>query len=189
MSDNRFTRRYLLRRGDRKNLDQVYIDNRKVEYDYKWAAILSSFVNFFGGCLKNGFPVVVKRLWYSAWAFYPFFFVRGNIQAKTAIQVLNHERIHIRQQRELHIVFSIPLIILSFWYAGLLVFVPFVPTLFYLVDFVRVWNKYVLFAKQIRVYSASDLRKLTCFETEANNCMLNADYLLHRKFFSFLNYR
>ena len=85
MSDNRRAKRLLLRRGATKDKVQVYADNLGNEYDYKWVARLSSFYNLIMGCFRNGFPIVVPKLWYSAWAFYPFFFVKRDLKVKDPI--------------------------------------------------------------------------------------------------------
>lgn len=204
-SENRFVKRFLLRRGERKYEHTVYSDNIGVEYDYKWVAALSSFCNVFMGCLKNGFPVVVPWLWYPAWAFYPFFLIRGNLNAgvNDVIAILGHERIHVRQQRDLHIMFSLPLIGIALfgevlgWFNPLylLIVVPFVPTIFYGIDMLRAWfylwdrnttrevieelDSSITFAK-VRAY--------TCFEREATSHCLNEEYLKKRKFMAVLKY-
>lgn len=194
-SENRFVKRYLLRRGDRRFDRTVYSDNIGVEYDYKWVASASSFFNLLFGCLKNGFPVAVSKLWYPAWAFYPFFFVRKKLDASVegTIAVLNHERIHVRQQRDLHILFSLPLFCVSFvcelfgWFNPLyfLVFVPFVPTFFYFIEMVRVC---IVMRRNGRKITFSTVRENTCFERESISRATNADYLFERKFMAVLAY-
>jgi len=138
MGESRNLRRKLQRNPTKKNSYEIFTDNRGNEFDHQIAATLSSLLNFFGSCCKNGFPVVVPFLWYGAWAFYPFFFVRGYSTTQDPIALLNHERIHIRQQRDLHLWISIPLLVLSFWIPRLLWVVPFVPTIFYMVELLRV---------------------------------------------------
>ena len=198
-SENRKIRRHhltMLRkgRGLRKNIGETYRDNRGIEYDYKFIAKLSSLYNFICGCLGNGFPVVIPKLWYLAWAFYPFFFVRKDLQVKDARVVLNHERIHIRQQRDLHLCVSLPIIAL--WIVGsltgkfdaswLVPFVPFIPTIFYIVDLVNTWRK--LLVKEEPDLTLFKVRMNTCFEREAIINQHNMDYILNRKFMDVLKY-
>jgi hypothetical protein len=184
MKLNRYERRHLLHTKDSHT---VYGDNLGNEYDYKWIAQLSSFYNMFSGMLRNGFPIVVKHLWYSAWAFYPFFFVRADMNVPDPLVVLNHERIHVRQQRELHIVFSTPLILISFWQPLLWVIIPFIPTIFYYIDIIRVR---VMFRKSLPPdqLKFSELRKHTCFEAEAISRSTNMEYLYERKFFAVIHF-
>lgn len=181
-SDNRRTKRYLLRKGERKDLNQVYADNKGAEYSYKFIARIASFYNIIAGCLKNGFPVAVPALHYMAWAFYPFFFINKNIRVKDPVPILNHERIHIRQQREIHIFISLPLLVacLVFEQYDLIPLLIFIPTFLYLLDFVRVWIKYKT--------RFSEVRSLTCFEAEAISRATNTNYLFHRKPFAFIAY-
>lgn len=182
MRPNRYERRHTSSKEERI----IYLDNVGNEYPYKFLAKMSSFTNLFFGMLKNGFPVVVKNMKYSAWAFYPFFFLRADL-TEDPLTVMNHERIHIRQQRELHIVFSLPLIFCSFWAPWVLWVVPFVPTLFYYLDVLRVL---IMFGGKIKdtYKSFENIRKFTCFETEAVSKSPNLDYLQNRKFFSFIHY-
>lgn len=190
---SRRERRTLLRRGERKHLATEYTDNLGNVYDYKWVARIGSFFNLFFGCLRNGFPIAVPLLWYPAWAFYPFFLIRRNLRVKDPIPILNHERIHIRQQRDLHIVISFPLLVLSLfawlnsWFNPLflLVVVPFIPTLAYMLDFVVTWLKYVIKREN---YTITKIRENTCFEREAISKCLNADYILERRFFAVIAY-
>lgn len=197
MSDERRVRRYLLNRAKKGRLrkgeaEKLYSDNKGNEYQYKWMAKLSSFFNIVGGCFKNGFPIAVPKLWYTAWAFYPFFFVRKDLKVKDPIPVLNHERIHIRQQRDIHLTISLPLIVLCGfaelfgWFNPiyLLCSVLFIPTILYGFEMLRSWwclrgNDSVTFNK---------VRENTCFERESISRAPNADYLLHRKFWAVLAY-
>lgn len=181
MRVNRYERRHTLKTEGRRT---VYLDNKGFEYDYKFIAQLSSFHNMVFGMLKNGFPVVVPRLWYQAWAFYPFFFVRKNI-SEDALTVLNHERIHVRQQRDIHLVFGLPLIVWSFWVPALWVIIPFVPMVFYYLDILRVL---IMFRKTLPNRKFDTLRKLTCFEAEAISRSTNLQYLYNRKFFAIVDY-
>lgn len=180
----RYERRLLLRKGGRRNEKTSFADNIGTEYDFLWAAKGSSFLNILMGCLKNGFPVAVSKLWYAAWAFYPFFFVRKDLKVEDPIAVLNHERIHVRQQRELHMTLSLPLLICALWSAKVLIFVPFVPTIIYFAELLRVYIKY----HQLRNKGLNALREQTCFEREAISRSTNALYLHRRKFFAFLAY-
>lgn len=181
----RFERRLLLRRGGRKDEAEFYTDNRGQDYEYKFVANLSSFVNFFGSCLKNGFPVVTNKLWYAAWAFYPFFFIRPS--TRDAVYVLNHERIHIRQQREIFLYIGIPLFILSIFVGIPLVLLPFLPTFLYLCDFIRSYVYMVLKMRTFKI-SGNAIRQFTCFEKEAERHAPNLHYLLYRKPFSNLKF-
>lgn len=179
-----------LRKGE---TESYYLDNRGIEYEYKWVAKVSSFWNIVEGCFKNGFPIVVPRLWYTAWAFYPFFFVRKNLQIKDPIPVLNHERIHVRQQRDIHLLISLPLIILCGvaellgWFNPIYVLslVPFIPTLVYGLEMLRSWSTLSCGDAPI---TFNRVRENTCFERESISRATNADYLLKRKFWAVLAY-
>lgn len=198
MSDERRARRILLTRAKKGRLrkgetESYFVDNKGIEYPYKWEAKLSSFDNIVMGCFKNGFPIVVPKLWYTAWAFYPFFFIRKDLKVEDPIPVLNHERIHVRQQRDIHLTMSLPLVILCGfaelfgWFNPiyLLCSVPFIPTILYgfemLRSFHNLWeaNSPITFNK---------VRENTCFERESISRASNADYLLHRKFWGVLAY-
>lgn len=198
MSDARRAKRILLNRAKkgrlRKGETESYVDNRGIEYPYKWEAKLSSFFNIMGGCFKNGFPIVVPKLWYTAWAFYPFFFVRKDLKVKDPISVLNHERIHVRQQRDIHLTISLPLIILCGfaelfgWFNPiyLLCSVPFIPTLVYGLEMLRSWRNLIIMNNNAKGFHS--VRENTCFERESISRAPNADYLLHRKFWAVLAY-
>lgn len=208
MSDERRARRILLSRAKKGKLrkgktENYYVDNKGIEYRYKWEAKLSSLYNIIWGCFKNGFPIVVPKLWYAAWAFYPFFFVHRNLKVKDPISVLNHERIHIRQQRDIHLTISIPLIILCGfaelfgWFNPiyLLCSVPFIPTIVYgfeiLRSFYNLWdrnNTRKVIDKLDSSITFNKVRENTCFERESISRAPNADYLLHRKFWAVLAY-
>lgn len=205
MSTNRREKRYLLHRAKKGRLRKgettmTYSDNIGIEYPYKWEARLSSFYNIVSGCLKNGFPVVVPKLWYEAWAFYPFFFIRRDLKVLDHIPILNHERIHIRQQRDIHLTISVPLIILFLLlelFAGFkpflfLCIVPFIPTAFYGLEMIRSWH-HLLIKKSIGDASEEkvtfhEVRENTCFEREAISHAPNAEYLFTRKFWAVLAY-
>lgn len=194
-SENRKIRRHLLtlskkgrlRKGETEN---YYVDNKNIEYPYKWEARLSSFYNVIMGCFKNGFPVVVPKLWYVAWAFYPFFFIRKDLKVEDPIPILNHERIHIRQQRDIHLLVSVPILIacmLSEWFGWfnvipVIISVPFVPTFFYGLEMIR------SFINRGMSGTFNDVRENTCFEREAISRSTNAEYLFHRKFWAVLAY-
>lgn len=208
MSDERRVRRILLTRAKKGRLrkgetENCYVDNKGIEYPYKWEAKLSSFFNIVGGCFKNGFPIVVSKLWYTAWAFYPFFFVRKNLKVKDPIPVFNHERIHVRQQRDIHLTISLPLIILCGfaelfgWFNPiyLLCSVPFIPTIVYGIEMLRTWYKLYTYNLDLRrkgyAWRSCEfnyVRENTCFERESISRAPNADYLLHRKFWAVLAY-
>ena len=174
-------RRLLLRRGVTKDQRMYYADNKGTEYESRFVAKCSSLYNIVMGCFKNGFPIVVKRLWYPSWAFYPFIFIRRDAGMENPTELLVHEGIHIRQQRDLHIVFSIPLLVLSFWVPEVLFIIPFVPSLFYMMEYLRCDFKY-------RPLPRREVRKKTCFEREANENCTNKEYLLFRRWFAFLHY-
>ena len=201
MSEQRRTKRLLLRRGATKDKFSVFADNKGNEYDYKWVAHVASFYNLIMGCFKNGFPVVVPRLIYDAWAFYPFFFVRRDIKVKDPISELNHERIHIRQQRDIHLTVSLPVLLLcwcSEWYGWfpvlpVLFIIPFIPTIFYGLEMLRSWRSMVLDNERYpnepqRKITFRTVRENTCFERESISRATNAKYLYHRKFWAVLAY-
>ena len=182
-SESRRIRRLLLRRGQRKNLENVYADNKGNEYKYKFIARMASFYNVIMGCFKNGFPIAVPHLHYLAWAFYPFFFVSRNLRVKAPIVILNHERIHIRQQRDIHLTFSVALTVLFIYLKQYdkIILLLFLPTVFYFIDCLRVAIKY-------RLTKFSDIRGRTSFEAEAISRASNTDYLYERKFWAVLAY-
>ena len=180
---SRYEERLLWRKGKRKYIDKEYRDNKGGFHSFRWESNFASLFYFLSGCFKNGFPICVKTFWYPAWAFYPVFIISARLDVEDARPILNHERIHIRQQRDLHIVFGIPLVILSFWYPILLVFIPFIPTIFYLFDVIRV----VLFQKR-NWKNFREIRSLTIYEMEANRYSYDFSYLERRKFFAVLNY-
>lgn len=198
-SENRRTKRLLLRLSKSGRLrtgdtEKVYLDNKGDEYPFAWIARVSSFFNIVGGCFKNGFPIAVPKLWYTAWAFYPFFFVRKNLCIKDPIPVLNHERIHVRQQRDIHLTISLPLIILcgfAEWFgwfniAYLLCVIPFIPTIVYGLEMIRSYRNLIL--NDVKDITFNSVRENTCFERESISRATNADYLLHRKFWAVLAY-
>ena len=198
MSENRRTRRYLELRAKKgrlgkKELGQTYADNKGIEYDYKWVAKVSSFYNIVMGCFKNGFPILVPRLWYVAWAFYPFFFVRKDLRVEDPVPILNHERIHVRQQRDIHLCVSLPLLILCAvaeflgWFNPALVLcsVPFIPSIFYGIEMLRSWSNLRKRGEEITI---NKVRENTCYEREAISRSTNADYLFERKFMAVLAY-
>lgn len=198
MSEERRVRRYLLRKSKKGKLStkdsrSVYYDNVGIEYEHEWVARCSSFCNFISGCLKNGFPISVKRLWYSAWAFYPFFFIRSKQYVKDPVPILNHERIHIRQQRDIHLMFSLPILfvcllaLIKEWFnpIGVMCLIPFMPTFFYGISWL---GSFVQLYKQKRNHSFKDIRENTCFEREAISRSTNTNYLFNRKFWAVLAY-
>ena len=198
-SEERRIRRRLLTRSKKGRLrtgekEQFYTDNIGLEYPYKWEAKLSSFYNVFMGCMRNGFPIAVSKLWYSAWAFYPFFFVRKNLKVKDPIPVLNHERIHVRQQWDIHITISLPILILlmimelfvGFIPIPYICCIPFIPTLLYGFEMLRTWA--TLKRMGIGHITFHKVRENTCFEREAVSRSTNAGYLHQRKFWAVLAY-
>lgn len=189
-----------LRKGE---TEKFYVDNRGAECRYKWEARLSSFYNIVMGCLKNGFPIVVPKLWYTAWAFYPFFFVRRDLKVEDPIPILNHERIHVRQQRDIHILISLPLLLLcgcAEWFGWfnpiyLLCSVPFIPTILYGFEMLRsylyLWrrnNTREVTEELDSSITFNKVREYTCFEREAISRATNAEYLFTRKFWAVLAY-
>lgn len=198
MSEERRIKRYLHRRYlkgklSQKDLGTTYSDNKGIEYDYKWTAKISSFYNITMGCFKNGFPIFVPRLWYNAWAFYPFFFIRKDLNVKNPIPILNHERIHVRQQRDIHLTISLPLIILcglAEWFGWfnpiyLLCSVPFIPTILYGLEMIRSYRNLLLGGSSV---TFNKVRENTCFERESISRSTNLDYLFTRKFWAVLAY-
>lgn len=192
-SETRRIKRYLMQHGKRGETTTTYADNLGHEYDYVWIAKFSSFCNVFSGCLRNGFPIVVKKLRYNAWAFYPFFFVRRDLKTDDPIAVLNHERIHVRQQYDIHMLISLPLLILcgvselfGWWnMTWVLPMLPFIPTIVYGLEMLRSWKNLSQFQKKP---TFNDVRENTCFEREAISRGPNANYLSTRKFFAVLAY-
>ena len=193
---NRRERRLLLRRGARKDERVTYLDNKGCEYDYKWVAKIASLFNVIIGCFHNGFPVVVPKLWYPAWAFYPFFFVRSDLRVADPIAVLNHERIHVRQQYDIHLLVGLPLLVFL-CYAEInnifnvipyLCTLPFIPTVLYMLNFGYAFILHRLIRRGKVYRSLQEIRSATCFEREAICHAPNADYLHTRKFLAVLKY-
>lgn len=151
------------------------------EYSSKIQAQVSSGIRLFLGCLQNGFPICIKRLHYKAWAFYPFFFMRSDMKGDPTL-IINHERIHCRQQMEIHLCISLPLAILfGIINPLLLILCPFVPTMLYYIDWLRCLIKY-------KGHDALFIRKQISFELEADTRSTNLCYLADRKWFAFLGY-
>jgi hypothetical protein len=99
--------------------------------------------------------IKTKKLWVTGLAFYPFIFLKPKNPSATLI---NHERIHLRQQLEM----------------GLLVFY-----VWYFTEYFFLWIKYRSKFKAYRNIS---------FEKEAFENEKNLDYLLTRKLWSFWKY-
>lgn len=197
MSEDRRIRRFLFRRYKkgllRSEVEKSYLDNKNVPYPYSWLAKVSSFFNVITGCFKNGFPIVVPKLWYLAWAFYPFFFVRKDLNDKNALFILNHERIHIRQQRDIHLTISVPLLLISIFLETLkgvnplliLCWVPFIPTLIYGFEMIHSWVH--LYRKNAKI-TFNSVRENTCFEKESIRHATDVSYLFRRKFWAVLSF-
>lgn len=179
----------------RKQIGTEYLDNAGTPYDYKWAAKISSLYNIFMGCLHNGFPVHAKKLWYEAWAFWPFFFVREDVKggSDVIIPILNHERIHCRQQWDAHVTISLPLAAyigyLEFmghsYVALLLLALPFIPTILYGLSMLRAVIELAIRGRKITL---TTIREETCFERESNMHQNDWLYLGQRKFWHVLAY-
>lgn len=185
--------RYLLRHGGRKNLDKGYVDVVGNYYDSRLAARLSSFLAIMAGCMRNGFPVVRRHMRYAGWAFWPFFFIHARTDEAAVKATINHERIHIRQQWDIHRLVSFPLLIVLAFVeitggsVPLLAYfvLPFVPTIMYGVDMLRV----LIFWKKSRGrITFMGLREGTCYETECRMHQLNDEYLKDRKFLAVLKH-
>ena len=172
-------------------IEQLYVDNKGIEYSNKMLARFSSFVNIIEGCFMRGFPLFVPWLPYNAWAFYPFFFVRShlNLDTQDVIKTLNHERIHVLQQRDIHLSISLPLMIffiiaeVNNWFNPLpyVLGVPFIPTIIYGMDLL-----YRMFTCDW--HSFNELRSCTSFEKEAIKNAENTNYLFGRKFWEVIKY-
>lgn len=196
---NRRERRLLLQKGKRGEEYTTYVDNKGNEFDYKIAAKLSSFLNIMWGCTKRGFPVVVPYLRYNAWAFYPFFFIRKNVRKnfQQSLTLINHERIHVVQQRDIHVTISLPLVFLCClaeafgWFNPfyLLCCIPFTPTILYGAEMIRSFHNLVM--REMVSGSPITFEKVranTCFEREAISRSTNLDYLIQRKFWAVADY-
>lgn len=134
---------------------KLFQDNKGRLWQNKGEAQAASFINFMLGNLKNGFPIAVKYLWFPAKAFYPFIFLRYDA---LTTEIANHEMIHIRQQREMLIVFSYA------WYAT-----EFLIRLAYLFNIKKAYLTLSM-------------------ERESRENQGNANYLHNRKPFAFLKY-
>lgn len=173
----------------RTEVSTLYEDNRGEFHKFKFLAKISSFVNLFIGCLNNGFPIVVPWLWYNAWACWPFFFIKKNLRADNPIPILNHERIHVRQQRDIYLTFLPAIIVCGLlfgnwaWFILLLIFAP---TLCYIVAMVH--SLINLKNRKEENITIHKIRENTSFEREANSKALNYDYLHTRKFWAVLAY-
>ena len=187
----------ILESGTQKG-DKVYLDNVGHEFDYKIAAQISSFGNLILGCFKYGFPMVLKKSPYKAFAFYPFFFFRADYTGNIFVTIL-HERIHIMQQRDIHLTVSLPLLVLCLFanYLGwfnawpLFITLPFIPTIFYGVACIRSYFKLVrrrVYEEMDKPITFDDVKNNTCFEVEAISHSMNKEYLRTRKFWAILAY-
>lgn len=172
--------RYFRNHGFRK--DKLYEDNSGNIYYTKIQARLSSFIRMILGCLQNGFPICSKYIKYPAWAFYPIFVMKSNLGADP-LMIINHERIHCRQQFEIHLCISLPLLIIlgffGIWKMCLLL--PFIPTILYYIEWLRVS---IIYKGKGRKF----IRKQICFEREADMHSTNAEYLATRKWFAWLGF-
>ena len=190
----RIRRRYktLARKGRvREEKEQMYADNKGQLYKYKFIARISSFYNIVVGCLHNGFPIAVPHLWYNAWAVWPFFFVRKNLDMKDPLPTLNHERIHVRQQWDIMVTFA-PWILALCIYMEIkgmapypLIVIPFLPTIFYGAAMVQ---SFINLKRRGEATTFNEVRANTCFERESISKSLNYDYLHTRKFWAVLAY-
>lgn len=195
MSEKRYISRLLLRLARKGRLrkgisDTTYVDNKGIEYPWKWMAATSSFINFVVAGIRNGFPIVVNHLHYVAWAFYPFFFIRRDVADNHAIHVLNHERIHIRQQFDIHCTISLPIIVAMacFGNFNILNYICciFTPTMLYAVEMLRSFITMAIMHKTFPPFKW--VRANTCFEREAQMHELNTDYLMERRMLSVIKY-
>ena len=104
---------------------------------------------------------------------------------------INHERIHIRQQWDIHRTLTFPILVvcivlefLGFSVPWIWLFMlPFIPTILYGLDMLRVlvcWRK----GKP----TFNSVREGTCFEAEARAHQLNDDYLKDRSFWAVLKH-
>ena len=102
----------------------------------------------------------VKQLWngIGGIALWPFIFIDRKISGHQKTELLNHERIHIRQQLELAIVF------------------------FYLAYLLNYLINLFIYRNHMRAY------RNIIFEREAYAQAGNADYLKTRRWFGFLEY-
>jgi len=105
----------------------------------------------------KAFFLIVSKIPANAMAVYPFILLKNKFQ-KEDLVLINHERIHLRQQLELLII-------------------PFY--LLYLINYVINLIKY---RNHYRAYLNIS------FEKEAYACDQNLNYLKSRKFFSWINY-
>lgn len=138
---------------------------------------------------KYGYVIYTNRLWYGGWSFYPFIFLNKNSANPTT---LNHERIHIRQQMDIHVTFNIPIFIICIvaWvfrlfnpiYLG--IWIPFMPTIIYGADMLYTWKKLYNGTKM----PFSKIRQDTSFEKEAMINAPNRNYINVRKFWDVLLY-
>lgn len=182
----------------REERHKVYLDNVGNEFDYKLAAQISSFGNLILGCFKFGFPIVLKKAPYKSFAFYPFFFFRADYTGNI-FTTITHERIHILQQRDIHLTVSLPLLILCLlanylgWFNawGLFIILPFMPTIFYGASCIRSYFSLVKHREYSDMESKitfDEVKNNTCFEKEAISHSMNEEYLHKRKFWEVLKW-
>jgi hypothetical protein len=130
---------------------------------------------------------------YTGWAFWPFFCIHARTDTKAVNTTINHERIHIRQQWDIHRTITFPILLgcIVLEMLGIVVpwpyllLTPFIPTILYGIDMIRVllcWRK-----SKGNITFAS-LREGTCFEAECRAHQLNDDYLKDRKFWAVLKW-
>lgn len=188
MAKARKFRRAFEKREKAKPVGTDYIDIVGDAHEYRWLAMLSSFIYIVSGGFKYGFPVSSSRIKYGGWACYPFLFLSPKIREDEITKVVIHERIHILQQREILLTLGLPLLALAFFLeiGGclstlelilMLCTIPMLPTICYGLDMLRVWLKY-------KPVTFEDCRKHTSFELEAEYNSVNMYYLKNRPMFN-----
>ena len=105
----------------------------------------------------NGIVIVFPRLWVNAMALFPFIIVKSKADSNDEV-LLNHERIHLRQQLEL-LIFP-----------------------FYLLYFINYLLNRFKFDHHYQAY------KHIVFEREAYQMEKDLAYLQKRKFWAWLNF-
>ena len=102
--------------------------------------------------------ISINKLWVGGIAFFPFIFISSNLSENRRPVLINHEKIHIRQQIELLVI-------------------P-----FYLFYFLNYLINLIIFKEHNKAY------KNIIFEKESFIKESDLDYLSNRKYFSFINF-
>lgn len=162
------------------------------EYYTKCGAKIDSFLTVIFGCFKYGFPIHLP-IKTDGLAFYPLIVLNDKLSKKTYQRVITHERIHIRQQMDIHLLFTLPLFIIlclaeffgdfsEYWVYPLLLLIP---QVFYLISMIPALIQCKMKGEKV---TWTSVRENTCFEREANAHCMNDNYPKTRRLLEFIDW-